>query len=336
MHILNDPSFFLTNKTGAPQANRYDARATGVALGIKLIWNSTGRAGGRPDKSSGNTYFCENLDDWKRSFICFPSVCPPLSWRISVPRRPDIPSPSLGYIMPLGYPRAKLCGFLSNGGFSLRELGQSLLGWYSVVMLFGLVVVCTGYLSFTGRSDHDLSRSQRHKQELSSAAPRILTNSACHVIISRLLISDDSESHLPSSLGTPTITEAVSGVPGGGSLKHTSPVYHAHGAQQALSSSGTLPDLRILELRLRIVCTTSQQGGGMYKDGGVVVNGENMRGGASASPAEGRDSEIGGDGDGVVHVKKSSQTTSASSERDRKVWCSGGNPSPIEMFDEGK
>ncbi|GKF67561.1 hypothetical protein Tco_0197240, partial [Tanacetum coccineum] len=81
MHILNDQSFFLTNKTGAPQgeelglinplsasscncsdnsfisdgANRYGARATGAAPGIKLIWNSTGRARGRPGKSSGNT-----------------------------------------------------------------------------------------------------------------------------------------------------------------------------------------------------------------------------------------------------------------------------------------
>ncbi|GKG12753.1 hypothetical protein Tco_0346990 [Tanacetum coccineum] len=62
MHILNDPSFFLTNKTGAPQgeelglmnplsesscncsdnsfisdgANRYGARATGAAPGIKF------------------------------------------------------------------------------------------------------------------------------------------------------------------------------------------------------------------------------------------------------------------------------------------------------------
>nr|GEZ76103.1 reverse transcriptase domain-containing protein [Tanacetum cinerariifolium] len=81
MHILNDPSFFLTNKTGAPQgeelglmkplserscscsnnsfisdgANRYGARATRAAPGIKPIWNSTGRAGRRPGKSSGNT-----------------------------------------------------------------------------------------------------------------------------------------------------------------------------------------------------------------------------------------------------------------------------------------
>ncbi|GJZ24667.1 hypothetical protein Tco_0562126 [Tanacetum coccineum] len=81
MHILNDPSFFLTNKTGAPQgeelglmnhlsessfscsnnsfisdgANRYGARATGVAPGIKSICNSIGLAGGRPSKSSKNT-----------------------------------------------------------------------------------------------------------------------------------------------------------------------------------------------------------------------------------------------------------------------------------------
>ncbi|GJQ91301.1 hypothetical protein Tco_0002440 [Tanacetum coccineum] len=36
-------------------ANRYGARATGATLGIKSIWNSTGRAGGRPGKSLGNT-----------------------------------------------------------------------------------------------------------------------------------------------------------------------------------------------------------------------------------------------------------------------------------------
>nr|GFD13207.1 hypothetical protein [Tanacetum cinerariifolium] len=29
-------------------ANRYEARATGAAPGIRSIWNSTGRAGGRP------------------------------------------------------------------------------------------------------------------------------------------------------------------------------------------------------------------------------------------------------------------------------------------------
>nr|GFC35515.1 hypothetical protein [Tanacetum cinerariifolium] len=81
MHILNEPSFFLTNKTGAPQgeelglmkplsesscscfdnffisdgAKRYGARATGAAHGIRSIWNSIGRAGGRPGKSSRNT-----------------------------------------------------------------------------------------------------------------------------------------------------------------------------------------------------------------------------------------------------------------------------------------
>nr|GFC69852.1 hypothetical protein [Tanacetum cinerariifolium] len=81
MHILNEPSFFLTNKTGASQgeelglmkplsesycscsdnsfisdgAKRHGARATGATPGIKSIWNSTGRAGGRPGKFSGNT-----------------------------------------------------------------------------------------------------------------------------------------------------------------------------------------------------------------------------------------------------------------------------------------
>nr|GFC59519.1 hypothetical protein [Tanacetum cinerariifolium] len=81
MHILNEPSFFLTNKAGAPQgeelslmkplsksscscsnnsfisdgAKQYGTRATGAALGIRSIWNSTGRVGDRPGKSSGNT-----------------------------------------------------------------------------------------------------------------------------------------------------------------------------------------------------------------------------------------------------------------------------------------
>ncbi|GKD86278.1 hypothetical protein Tco_1357432, partial [Tanacetum coccineum] len=36
-------------------ANRYGARATGAGPGIKSIWNSTGQAGERPGKSSGNT-----------------------------------------------------------------------------------------------------------------------------------------------------------------------------------------------------------------------------------------------------------------------------------------
>ncbi|GKB75248.1 hypothetical protein Tco_0942143 [Tanacetum coccineum] len=90
MHILNDPSFFLTNKTGAPQgeelglmkplseiscsysdnsfisdgANRYGARATGAAPRIKSIWNSTGRAGGRPRQVLGK-YFKKISDDWE-------------------------------------------------------------------------------------------------------------------------------------------------------------------------------------------------------------------------------------------------------------------------------
>ncbi|GJV15482.1 hypothetical protein Tco_1360805 [Tanacetum coccineum] len=97
MHILNDPSFFLTNKTEAPQgeelglmnplsesscscsdnsfildgANRYGARATSVAPGIKSIWNFTGRAGGRPGKSSENTFGKSRTIG--TSLSCFPS-----------------------------------------------------------------------------------------------------------------------------------------------------------------------------------------------------------------------------------------------------------------------
>nr|GEY86189.1 hypothetical protein [Tanacetum cinerariifolium] len=45
----SDNSFILDG------ANRYGARAMGAALGIKSIWNSTGRAKGRPNKSLRNT-----------------------------------------------------------------------------------------------------------------------------------------------------------------------------------------------------------------------------------------------------------------------------------------
>nr|GEY12109.1 hypothetical protein [Tanacetum cinerariifolium] len=50
MHIRNDPSFFLTNRTGAPQdgANRYGACAIGAKPGTKSIRNSTCRVGGIP------------------------------------------------------------------------------------------------------------------------------------------------------------------------------------------------------------------------------------------------------------------------------------------------
>ncbi|GKG16810.1 hypothetical protein Tco_0361767 [Tanacetum coccineum] len=90
MHILNDPSFFLKNKTRAPQvkelglmnpllesscscsdnsfildgATRYSARAMGTAPGIKSIWNSTGRAGGRPGCQVLGKYFRKILDNW--------------------------------------------------------------------------------------------------------------------------------------------------------------------------------------------------------------------------------------------------------------------------------
>nr|GEZ35461.1 hypothetical protein [Tanacetum cinerariifolium] len=51
-------------------ANRYGARATGTAPGIKSIWNFTGRARGRPGKSSGNT--SEKSQMIGTSLSCFP------------------------------------------------------------------------------------------------------------------------------------------------------------------------------------------------------------------------------------------------------------------------
>ena len=79
MHIRKDPSFFFTNKTGAPQgeklglmkpllsssfswldnscisagARRYGDLVIGVAPGIKSILNSTWHSGGIPGRSSG-------------------------------------------------------------------------------------------------------------------------------------------------------------------------------------------------------------------------------------------------------------------------------------------
>ncbi|GJT13928.1 hypothetical protein Tco_0860970 [Tanacetum coccineum] len=75
-------------------------------------------------------------------------------------------------------------------------------------------------------------------------------------------------------------------------VKHTSPVYHAHGAQQALCMVGACLDTR------------------------------------RRSPVEGGDSETGGDGDGVVTAR--SLSTSASGGRDMegdREWCesTGGN-----------
>nr|GEX98160.1 gypsy/Ty3 retroelement polyprotein [Tanacetum cinerariifolium] len=53
--ILRGTSF-SNNSFISDGANRYEARATSAAPGIRSIWNSTGRAGGRPGKSSGNTF----------------------------------------------------------------------------------------------------------------------------------------------------------------------------------------------------------------------------------------------------------------------------------------
>ncbi|MFS7942283.1 hypothetical protein Hanom_Chr06g00486561 [Helianthus anomalus] len=81
MHIRNDPSFFLTKRTGAPQgevlgrikpfssnswswfdnspisdgASRYGALATGLVPGIRSIRKSISRLGGSPGRSSGKT-----------------------------------------------------------------------------------------------------------------------------------------------------------------------------------------------------------------------------------------------------------------------------------------
>ncbi|MFS7911867.1 hypothetical protein Hanom_Chr02g00123151 [Helianthus anomalus] len=52
MHIRKLPSFFLTNRTGAPQGEKL---ATGAGPGTKSIWNSTCLWGGNPSKSSGKT-----------------------------------------------------------------------------------------------------------------------------------------------------------------------------------------------------------------------------------------------------------------------------------------
>ncbi|GKF98857.1 hypothetical protein Tco_0297640, partial [Tanacetum coccineum] len=64
-------------------ANRYGAQATGAAPRIKSIWNSTGRAGGRPGKSSGKSrtigtpsiYF---LSDLSSSFLA--DICAKKTW----------------------------------------------------------------------------------------------------------------------------------------------------------------------------------------------------------------------------------------------------------------
>ncbi|GJR21118.1 hypothetical protein Tco_0969645 [Tanacetum coccineum] len=127
MHILNDPSFFLTNKTGAPQgeelglmnplsesscncsdnsfildgANRYGARATGAAPGTKSIWNSTGRAGGRHTlQVLWETLLGKNLGRWRTpgplcggvmALVALGARSPP----IRLPLSACAPSPSL-------------------------------------------------------------------------------------------------------------------------------------------------------------------------------------------------------------------------------------------------
>ena len=104
MHIRNDPSFFFTNRTGAPQGEklglmnpllnssfswldsscisvgvrRYGALATGVAMGIRSIWKSTCRAGGTPGRSSGNK--SEKLQTFGMSLMSFCSCFLSTTW----------------------------------------------------------------------------------------------------------------------------------------------------------------------------------------------------------------------------------------------------------------
>ncbi|GKG28845.1 hypothetical protein Tco_0416210, partial [Tanacetum coccineum] len=56
MNPLSESSYRCSDNSFISNgANRYGARATGAAPRIKSILNSTGRARGRPGKSSGNT-----------------------------------------------------------------------------------------------------------------------------------------------------------------------------------------------------------------------------------------------------------------------------------------
>nr|GFC67146.1 hypothetical protein [Tanacetum cinerariifolium] len=73
-------------------ANRYGARATGAALGVRSIWNSTGRAGGRLGKSSRNT--SEKSRTIGTSLSYFPSDLSSSLLEISMPKRSDILWPS--------------------------------------------------------------------------------------------------------------------------------------------------------------------------------------------------------------------------------------------------
>ncbi|GJV98345.1 hypothetical protein Tco_1553597 [Tanacetum coccineum] len=159
-----------------------------------------------------------------------------------------------------------------------------------------------------------------------------------------------------STLSKTTILEASL-------VKHTRPVYLAHGARKLCDTSidhshghwcyslrerpsaGLAVELSPISYLEPIVdkynllrggCSDSgmsslrSTGGGMYRDGGSGGSEGDDDGGkggecacgavhlARRSPAEGGDSEIGGDGDGVVMVR--SLSTSASGGRDMEVW----------------
>ncbi|GJV29659.1 hypothetical protein Tco_1386107 [Tanacetum coccineum] len=75
-------------------ANRYGARATGAVTWDKVRFEiHTGRAGEDRLAKSLEKHFLESLDDrYVLLSVSFPT-CPPLSWRISVLKRPGNPWP---------------------------------------------------------------------------------------------------------------------------------------------------------------------------------------------------------------------------------------------------
>ncbi|GJS56459.1 hypothetical protein Tco_0629821 [Tanacetum coccineum] len=139
------------------------------------------------------------------------------------------------------------------------------------------------------------------------------------------LMTRDSHNHL---VLTPTITVAVSSVLGDGSRVYT---HHHDGSEAPDESPDSILSSLVVELSptsylepkvdkynlLQGGCSDSRisslwsTGGGMYRDGGSGGSGGDGNAAvgpshlARRSPAEGGDSEIGGDGDGVVQGARS-------------------------------
>ncbi|GJT80082.1 hypothetical protein Tco_0505994 [Tanacetum coccineum] len=103
---------------------------------------------------------------------------------------------------------------VSIGGVSLKCLiNHSLDGFWSHVVWVG--VASRGILSSSGRRCHDLSRSQKTKHELSSAALDVLaTRPACHSsLVSCLSSLRESLPSMPGAYGY-YVAVAVLDVPG--------------------------------------------------------------------------------------------------------------------------